>query len=222
MRPASLAAAQAPARGAGSESSSAVRLAGEWTAEVTYARNATHMERFTFKLDGNEVLGTASFLGVGRGIQDGTLNGDRVLFTTTTQVCTGDCSDAKNLEHRYRGRISGDVITFSYTQIQEGRSDVPIEFTAKRGQSLLCRRHPSDATRALRDVAVATKATRRESIGVRRPTLIADERHPVPCPSPRIAQGRLRARGRRQPCSNCSLANHQARSSRAPRTCHIG
>jgi tetratricopeptide (TPR) repeat protein len=123
--------AHAPARGAGNESSP-VRLAGEWTAEVTYARNTTHMERFTFKLDDNEVLGTASFLGVRRGIQDGMLNGDRVLFSTTTQVCTGDCSDAKNLVHRYRGRISGDVITFSYMQIQEGRSDVPIEFTAKR------------------------------------------------------------------------------------------
>jgi len=78
------------------------------------------------------VLGTASFLGVRRGIQDGTLNGDRVLFSTTTQVCTGDCSDAKNLVHRYRGRISGDAITFSYTQIEEGRADAPIEFTAKR------------------------------------------------------------------------------------------
>ena len=125
--------AQAPARGAGSESSrSNVRLAGEWTAEVTYARNTTHTERFTFTLDGKEVLGTASFLGVRRGILDGTLDGDRVLFSTQTQVCTGDCSDAKNLLHRYRGRIAGDVITFSYMQIQEGRSDVPIEFTAKR------------------------------------------------------------------------------------------
>lgn len=135
--------AQAPARGAGSESSRSsgvavstplpsARLAGEWTAEVTYARNTTHKERFTFKLDGNEVLGTASFLGVGRGIVDGTLNGDRVLFSTMTQVCTGDCSDAKNLLHRYRGRISGDVITFSYMQIEAGKADAPIEFAAKR------------------------------------------------------------------------------------------
>ena len=124
--------AQAPARGAGSESSRSVRLAGEWTAEVTYARNTTHVERFTFNLDGNEVLGTASFLGVRRGFLDGTLNGDRVLFSTTTQVCTGDCTDPKKLVHRYRGRISGDAITFSYTQIEEGRADAPIEFTAKR------------------------------------------------------------------------------------------
>ena len=122
--------AQAPARSGGSESN--VRLAGEWTAEVTYARNTTHAERFTFKLDGTEVLGTASFLGIRRGIVDGTLNGDRLLFSTMTQVCTGDCSDAKNLVHRYRGRISGDAITFSYMQIQEGRADVPIEFTATR------------------------------------------------------------------------------------------
>jgi tetratricopeptide (TPR) repeat protein len=123
--------AQAAARGAGTPLPS-VRLDGEWTGEVTYARNTTYMERFTFKLDGNEVLGTASFLGVRRGILDGTLNGDRVLFSTVTQVCTGDCSDARNLMHRYRGRISGDVITFSYMQIEEGRADAPIEFTAKR------------------------------------------------------------------------------------------
>jgi tetratricopeptide (TPR) repeat protein len=109
-----------------------VHLAGEWSAEVTYFRNSTHTENFRFKLDGNEVLGTASFLGTRRGILEGTLSGNRVLFKTRTQVCTGDCSDPKDLEHRYRGRIAGDVITFDYSQIEDGVPGVPIEFAAKR------------------------------------------------------------------------------------------
>jgi tetratricopeptide (TPR) repeat protein len=106
-----------------------VRLAGEWSAEVTYSWGDKYTERFSFKLDGNDVLGTASFLGVRRGIREGTLNGDRLLFSITQGVFDGD--NPKDVIHRYRGRISGDVIAFSILS-EGGDSDVPVEFTARR------------------------------------------------------------------------------------------
>jgi hypothetical protein len=96
---------------------------------VAYSWGDKYTERFSFKLDGNDVLGTASFLGVRRGIREGTLNGDRLLFSITQGVFDGD--NQKDVVHRYRGKISGDVITFSI--LSEGAdSDVPVEFTARR------------------------------------------------------------------------------------------
>jgi hypothetical protein len=135
--------ARAPVPGAASEASGtnqaaaslplpSVRLAGEWNAEVTYYRGTTYTERFRFKVDGNEVFGTVSYLGVNRAILDGTLSGDRLVFSTRTQLCYGDCQDPIDVVHRYRGRISGDAITFDYMQIEDGSAAESWEFTAKR------------------------------------------------------------------------------------------
>lgn len=106
-----------------------VDLAGEWAADVKYSWGDTHPERFSFKVDGNDVLGTASFLRLRRGILDGTLTGNRVVFRTQTQEILGN--ETRDLTHRYRGTISGDEIAF-YMQSEGGGSDVPVEFTARR------------------------------------------------------------------------------------------
>ena len=106
-------------------------LAGEWSADVTYDWGAKYTERFTFKVDGGAVVGTASFLGVRRGIVDGTVSGDQVAFETRTQEARGDFSNPVSVEHRYRGKISGDTIAFRM-QTEGGSSGVPVEFTARR------------------------------------------------------------------------------------------
>jgi len=103
---------------------------GNWSAEVTYDWGAKHTERFVLKLDDNEILGTASYLGSPRGIVSGTLNGDRVLFQTRTQVVLGEDKPV-DVVHRYRGKISGDAIAF-YMQSEGGTPTLPIEFTARR------------------------------------------------------------------------------------------
>jgi len=108
-----------------------VDLAGEWTAEVKYSWGDTHPERFSFKVDGTDVLGTASFLRVRRGILDGTLTGNRVVFRTETQEILGN--DTRDVIHRYRGTISGDEIAF-YMQTEGASSSEPVEFTARRAK----------------------------------------------------------------------------------------
>jgi tetratricopeptide (TPR) repeat protein len=107
----------------------AANLAGEWTADVKYSWGDTHPERFSFKVDGGEVLGTASFLRVRRGILDGTLTGNRIRFRTETQEILG--AETRDLTHHYRGTISGDEIVF-YMQTVGGSASEPIEFTARR------------------------------------------------------------------------------------------
>ena len=91
----------------------------------------TSTERFSFKVDGDAVLGTASFLGVRRGIVDGSLQGERVVFQTRTQEVRGDFDNPVSVSHRYRGTITGDTIAFTM-QSEGGSSSVPVEFTATR------------------------------------------------------------------------------------------
>ncbi|MGQ0593899.1 MAG: serine/threonine-protein kinase [Gammaproteobacteria bacterium] len=106
------------------------RIDGTWQAVVTYDWGATHSESFLFRVDGDEVAGSASFLGTKRGVLGGTFGGDRISFDTRTRETLGD--GEKETVHHYRGRISGDEIRF-ILQTEGGFSDhPPVEFTAKR------------------------------------------------------------------------------------------
>ncbi len=118
-----------------------VDLTGNWSAEVTYDWGDKHTERFSFTVDRDAVIGSASFLGVPRGIVDGKMNGDRVAFQTRTEELGGAPSSRV---HRYSGTITSDAIAFTM-QTEGGSSSVPIRFTAKRDTST-----PSSASEPLR------------------------------------------------------------------------
>jgi hypothetical protein len=107
-------------------------LAGNWSAEVTYDWGDKYTERFSFTVDGDAVIGTASFLGVRRGIVDGLVTGDRVEFQTRTEELRGD--NTFSVVHRYRGTIATDTIAFTM-QSEGGSSSVPVQFNAKRDAS---------------------------------------------------------------------------------------
>jgi hypothetical protein len=108
----------------------AAGVAGDWRADVTYDWGAKYTERLSLTVDGREVSGTASFLGVARGITTGTIEGDRLTFETRTQEVGGD-SPSRDVIHHYRGRINGDAIAFTM-QTDGGSSQAPAEFTAVR------------------------------------------------------------------------------------------
>lgn len=105
--------------------------AGDWQAEVTYEWGAKYSETLSLTVEGREVSGTASFLGVPRGITAGTIEGDRISFETRSQEAIGDFSQPRDVVHRYRGRISGDTIAFTM-QPEGGSSQAPATFTARR------------------------------------------------------------------------------------------
>ena len=109
---------------------------GVWTAEVTYDwKNAKHVEKFSFRGEGSEVYGTASFLELKRGILEGEIINDKLHFVTITQEVV-DSSSARESVHEYRGRVSGNEIRF-VLQTRGGNSEhVPIEFTAKKMSKL--------------------------------------------------------------------------------------
>jgi Tfp pilus assembly protein PilF len=118
-----------PPAGPGTTTAARADVAGEWVADVKYSWGDQHPERFTFNVDGDDVFGTASFLRVRRGIVDGMLTGNVLQFRTQSEEILGD--QTRTVTHRYRGRVSGDVISF-FMQSEGASSSEPIEFMARR------------------------------------------------------------------------------------------
>ena len=107
---------------------------GAWKAEVTYDwPNADFVEKFDFQGEGDEVYGTASFLGKRRSILEGRIEKDRLRFITRTREFLGGGSqNPKDVVHRYHGKFLGREIKF-VMQTEGGYSEhVPIEFTAQK------------------------------------------------------------------------------------------
>ena len=106
---------------------------GEWRAEVTYDwPNARYSERFVFSGEGDELHGSASFLGVARGALEGRTDANGLSFVTRTTELTGAGGSSAEVVHRYRGRLAGNDIRFVMQTEGGSSTHVPIEFTATR------------------------------------------------------------------------------------------
>jgi hypothetical protein len=102
---------------------------GEWRAEVTYDwSNAPHAERFVFAGTAAELRGSATFLGVPRGLLEGKVEPDGLSFATRSSEMSGGFEQV----HRYRGRLVDGELRF-VMQTEGGSSPhVPVEFVARR------------------------------------------------------------------------------------------
>jgi hypothetical protein len=106
---------------------------GEWQAEVVYDwPNARYAESLSLTGAGEALKGSVSFLGVKRGILDGTVKGSELTFSIRTHETSG-----QDVTHRYSGRIVADEIRF--VMQSEGGSSVhePVEFIARRATGAL-------------------------------------------------------------------------------------
>ena len=104
---------------------------GEWRADVTYDwDNARHAERFSFAGDGAALHGSASFLGVARGVLEGRVDGAGLAFVTRTSESTGGADIA--VVHRYRAQLAGDELRFVMQTEGSSSPHVPVEFVARR------------------------------------------------------------------------------------------
>jgi TIR domain len=106
---------------------------GEWQAEVTYDwPNAHYVERFGFRGEGGELQGSASFLGVARGVLEGRVEAEGLSFVTRTGEMVGGAGTAAEVVHRYRGRLVGGEVRFVMQTEGGSQPHVPIEFVARR------------------------------------------------------------------------------------------
>lgn len=117
-------------------SSAATRPAvnGRWQSEVEYDwPNARYTERFEFGGEGLTLHGSAGFLGVPRGIEEGRVDAGGVSFVTRTAESAGDAR--RDTVHRYAGRRIGDD-ELRFTMQTEGAATlhVPVQFVARRSR----------------------------------------------------------------------------------------
>lgn len=105
-------------------------VAGAWQAQVRYDwPNADYAEHFTFSVDAGELRGSASFLGVPRGVLEGRVEADGVRFVTRTPEQPGG-----EAVHRYRGRLVGGELRFTMQTEGGASAHVPVEFVARRAR----------------------------------------------------------------------------------------
>ena len=119
------------ATAAASSASARPAIDGAWQADVVYDwPNARYVERFVLGGEAGALHGSASFLGVARGLLEGSVAPGTVRFVTRTSETGG--GGIVEAVHRYTGRIVGDEIRF-VMQTEGGSSPhVPVEFTARR------------------------------------------------------------------------------------------
>ncbi len=103
---------------------------GDWEAAVVYDwPNAHYTERFRFGGEGTQLQGSASFLGVPRGIVDASVAGDELRFTTRSREVGSTSSEPL---HRYSGRLVGEEIRFVMQTEGSSSTHVPVAFIARR------------------------------------------------------------------------------------------
>jgi len=108
---------------------------GEWVAEIDYpGREATYSEVFRFEGDSNDLYGAASYLEKNQVILEGTISGDQIDFETRTIEFPPDwnSNQRKMATHHYRGRFSGNEISFVMETYGGFSSNPPVTFIARR------------------------------------------------------------------------------------------
>jgi hypothetical protein len=109
-------------------SAPAAGFTGTWQATVKYSWGDTHQEIFTFELEDGELLGTASYVGTPRAIQDGKISGNKITFQTKSLSMLGDKTYEE--KHQYSGTLVDGKIKFRL-QTQTGYDTrLPEIFTA--------------------------------------------------------------------------------------------
>jgi TIR domain len=110
-----------------SPSTASAAFAGSWSGEVTYSWGDRYNEQFLFQPEGAKLFGTASFLGVKRGIEEGKIEGENFSFFIRFQEMSGDTTtDHKNY---YWAKLGGSEIRI---RMQDDRGSPPIEWVLQR------------------------------------------------------------------------------------------
>ena len=107
-----------------------IGLDGRWKGTVTYDWGPTFDETFTFRLAGGTVAGSAGFLGQGRTILEGSLEGNSLRFVTKRLVTAG--SDQREAVNHYAGTIEGDKIDMVLSIEDAASSHEPMSFMLSR------------------------------------------------------------------------------------------
>lgn len=112
---------------AASANAMAAKLAGRWFGEATYGSGARHREEFFFTPEGNLLFGTASFMGIKRGIEEGHMVGATILFKVSVEETSGGTN--RIMTHLYEGGLNGEQLVLKFFERAGG---APVTFSLSR------------------------------------------------------------------------------------------
>jgi len=110
--------------------SAAAAFTGRWTGEVTYGWDAKYSESFFFQPEGNKLFGTASFLGVKRGIEEGKVEGETISFYVRYDEVSG--GESRRRKNYYWGKLNGKDISI---RMQDDRGNPAVDWVLKKSNS---------------------------------------------------------------------------------------
>jgi len=102
-------------------------IAGSWSGDVTYGWEAKYTEPFFFQPEGNKLFGTASFLGVKRGIEEGKVDGETVSFYVRYEEVSG--GESRECKNYYWGKLNGKDILI---RMQDDRGNPAVEWVLRK------------------------------------------------------------------------------------------
>jgi TIR domain-containing protein len=103
---------------------------GSWAGEVTYSWGAKYNEPFVFQPEGSSLFGTAGFLGIKRGVEEGKIEGGAISFYVRYQEVSG--TDARERKNYYWGKLSGNEIIM---RMQDDRGNPAVEWVLQKTKS---------------------------------------------------------------------------------------
>lgn len=106
-------------------------VTGVWSGRIDYPWGVSMDERFEFILAGDEILGSAGYLGLPRAIEQGRVVDGRLQFISRTEVVSGD-EPPRELTHRYVGTPAVGQISFSLHTSGAGSAEPLVRFTLRR------------------------------------------------------------------------------------------
>jgi hypothetical protein len=107
-----------------------IGLDGRWKGTVTYDWGPTFDEMFTLRLVAGTVAGSAGFLGHGRTILEGSLDGSSLRFITKRVTMAG--GDQREAVNHYAGTVEGDKIDMVLSIEDAASSHEPVSFVLSR------------------------------------------------------------------------------------------
>lgn len=104
---------------------------GRWQAAVRYDWNsADFTETLVLQGEGRALAGSASFLRVPRGIEQGEVDGALLRFVTRSSEQLD--SSERTVTHRYSGRLDGDMLRLTMQTEGAAQPHAPVEVLARR------------------------------------------------------------------------------------------
>ena len=108
----------------------AAAFTGSWAGDVSYSWGAKYNEPFFFQPEGSKLFGTAGFLGVKRGIEEGRIQGETISFYLRYEEVSG--GESRERKNYYWGKLNGQEILM---RVQDDRGNPAVEWVLRKSKT---------------------------------------------------------------------------------------